>query len=371
MIDVTKYGKKYGKNGKNGWNSMVPEGVFLSHDLKVAANYEEQWQQTMMALENYMTNDLGKFTDCDFLNKTAAYFGREEESVGENLTRWIRMRDKWNDGMTDFRTRFDKEQLKQINEIVDTTGISQITTIDSELKLSRYGVDTFMLTKVLKLVTNNLDKLVKTLIAAVDEELIAPEVVAAIQDLGFKIEPDRPDPDADKYFLQNMKKNEKKAGKLIPGTVSGVYTAGKKEEKVSTFAKFRKEENEDDYFVDDGSFGRFGGGLFGNDYGSGYGSGYGGSGYSGDSPFGSKKKSTFGEKSNTYADKYKPNNGLGYGNSSSGGSGKKGFESIFGSKGGGSSNGGVRPWVTPGAAVESKPYVPLKPRTGSTVNKWW
>ena len=368
MIDVSKYSKKYGKNGKNGWNSMVPEGVFLSHDLKVAANYEEQWQQTMMALENYMTNDLGKFTDCDFLNKTAAYFGREEESVGENLTRWIRMRDKWNDGMSDFRTRFDKEQLKQINEIVDTTGISQVTAIDSELKLSRYGVDTFMLTKVLKLVTNNLDKLVKTLTAAVDEELIAPEVVAAIQDLGFKIEPDRPDPDADKYFLQNMKKNEKKAGKLIPGTVSGFYTAGKKEEKSSSFAKFRKDESEDDYFVDDGSFGRFGGGLFGDDYGG----GYGGSGYSTNSPFGSKKKSTFGEKRDTYADKYKPNNGLGYGTGNSGGSGKKGFASIFGDKsGGGSSTGGVRPWVTPGAAVESKPYVPLKPRTGSTVNKWW
>lgn len=366
MIDVSKYSKKYGKNGRNNWGSMVPEGVFLSNDLKVAANYEEQWQQTMLALENYMTNDLGKFTDCEFLNKTAAYFGREEESVGENLTRWIRMRDRWNDGMTDFRSRFDKEQLKQINEIVDTTGISQVTTIDSELKLSRYGVDTFMLTKVLKLVTNNLDKLVKTLTAAVDEELIAPEVVAAIKDLGFNIEPDRPDPDADKYFLQNMKKNQKKTEKLIPGTVSGFYTAGKKEEKTSSFAKFRKDED-DDYFVDDGSFGRFGGGLFGGDYGSGY-----GSGYSGSSPFGSKKKSTFGEKyeTNTYANKYKPNNGLGYG-SSSGSSGKKGFESIFGNKGGSSSNGGVRPWVTPGIATESKPYVPLKPRTNASVNKWW
>ena len=371
MIDVSKYSKKYGKNGRNNWGSMVPEGVFLSQDLKVAANYEEQWQQTMMALENYMTNDLGKFTDCDFLNKTAAYFGREEESVGENLTRWIKMRDRWNDGMTDFRTRFDKEQLKQINEIVDTTGISQVTTIDSELKLSRYGVDTFMLTKILKLVTNNLDKLVKTLTAAVEEELIAPEVVAAIKDLGFKVEPDRPDPDADKYFLQNMKKNQKKTEKLIPGTVSGMYTAGKKEEKVSSFAKFRKEEDEDDYFVDDGNFGRFGsfgGGLFGNDYGSGYGGG---------STFGnSGKKSIFSEKksSNSYADKYKPNNGLGYGNSgNSSGGGKKGFASIFGGNTGGSSfsNGGVRPWVTPGVATESKPYVPLKPRTGGTVNKWW
>ena len=168
--------------------------------------------------------------------------------------------------------------------------------------------------------------------------------------------------------LQNMKKNEKKAGKLIPGTVSGFYTAGKKEEKSSSFAKFRKDESEDDYFVDDGSFGRFGGGLFGDDYGG----GYGGSGYSTNSPFGSKKKSTFGEKRDTYADKYKPNNGLGYGTGNSGGSGKKGFASIFGDKsGGGSLTGGVRPWVTPGAAVESKPYVPLKPRTGSTVNKWW
>lgn len=366
MIDVSKYSKKFGKNGKNGWNSMVPEGVFLSHDLKVAANYEEQWQQTMMALENYMTNDLGKFTDCDFLNKTAAYFGREEESVGENLSRWIRMRDKWNDGMTDFRTRFDKEQLKQINEIVDTTGISQITTIDSELKLSRYGVDTFMLTKVLKLVTNNLDKLVKTLTSAVDEELIAPEVIAAIQDLGFKIEPDRPDPDADKYFLQNTKKNQIKTEKLIPGTVSGMYTADKKEEKVSSFAKFRKED-ENDYFEDDGNFGRFGsfgGGLFGDDYGSGYGG----------STFGSKKKSIFSEKkeASSFGNKYKPNNGLGYGNSS-GSSGKKGFASIFGGNSGvgSSSNSGVRPWVTPGVATESKPYVPLKPRTGATANKWW
>ena len=344
-IDVSKFRK----NGKQNWRELSPDGVFLTQQLKEEANIEESWLETMKSLEYYMSSTPQKFTDIDFLKKMSGYFGKDEALVASGLTRWFNNRQRLSDGMKEFQKMFSDDQLQRIDEVIDTERIVQIKSLDDETKLSRFGVDFFMLSKANKIVVNNLDKLVDILKGAVKEDLIAPEVIAAIQDLGFNIE-DKPE---ETKWEKRFRKEEDVAPKgvrLNPNFGKEAKYKREKEESTSRFAKFRKEEAMDDYFVGGGNYG---GGyrrsIFADD----------------DYGFGSSFGSSFGKKYSSGGTSSFSSGGKKFGGRFTGGNryDSDDFASAF-------STAGNKKWQIPGASTGSagansigmKPYKPISNR---------
>ena len=163
--------------------------------------------------------------------------------------------------------------------------VRKLHEVDQNNEISRYAVDMFMAAKVLKVVANNFDSLVKIIKDAANENLIEDVVLRAIEDLGIQIEEKTEAPK-----LNLVMDEEPSERKPFKNKAFG-FGVKSEEEKVSAFSKY---QDEDERYYGGSSFGgsSFGGGRsFGG--GSGFGSsessfgrGFG----SGGSSFGGGKK---------------------------------------------------------------------------------
>lgn len=320
--------KKF-RNGK-GFKSMAPESVFLNEKVKRGAHWSDQWNATINALEGYLSEYQHKFTDPKFLNQTAGWFGNEEAAIPENLAKWMKERDGLCDGAEKFKKMIDKNTYDEMQKVFYIDRVRKLNDLDTDLEVSRYAVDMFMLSKVFKVVVNNYDSLTKILKDAVSEGLVDQAVVKAIEELGIEVTEKEAKPK-----LNLVMDEEPVKKKPFKNNAFGFYR--EEEPKESRFAKYM-EDDDDDYYGNSGfgySGGGFGGGAFGGG-GSGFGShneglfggGSSNSGFTSAFGSGSKKSSQFS-----------------FG--SSGGSGKSsGFtfgksDSIFGNPSGNGNTGGL------------------------------
>jgi len=177
--------KKF-RNGK-GFKSMAPESVFLNEKVKRGAHWSDQWNATINALEGYLSEYQHKFTDPKFLNQTAGWFGNEEAAIPENLAKWMKERDGLCDGAEKFKKMIDKNTYDEMQKVFYIDRVRKLNDLDTDLEVSRYAVDMFMLSKVFKVVVNNYDSLTKILKDAVSEGLVDQAVVKAIEELGIEV----------------------------------------------------------------------------------------------------------------------------------------------------------------------------------------
>ena len=320
--------KKF-RNGK-GFKSMAPESVFLNEKVKRGAHWSDQWNATINALEGYLSEYQYKFTDPKFLNQTAGWFGNEEAAIPENLAKWMKERDGLCDGAEKFKKMIDKNTYDEMQKVFYIDRVRKLNDLDTDLEVSRYAVDMFMLSKVFKVVVNNYDGLTKILKDAVAEGLVDQAVVKAIEELGIEITEKE-----NKPKLNLVMDEEPTKKKPFKNNAFGFYR--EEEPKESRFAKYM-EDDDDDYYGNSGfgySGGGFGGGAFGG----------GGSG------FGSRSEGLFGGGSSNsgftsaFGSGNKKSSQFSFG--SSGGSGKSsGFtfgksDSIFGNPSGNGNTGGL------------------------------
>lgn len=294
--------KKFRNNGK-GFRSMAPESVFLNEKVKRGAHWSDQWNATINALEGYLSEHQYKFADPAFINQTAGWFGNEEAGVPENLAKWMKERDGLCEGADKFKKMIDKNTYADMQKVFYIDRVRKLDALDSDLEVSRYAVDMFMLSKVFKVVGNNYDSLIKILKDAVNENLIDPAVIKAIEELGITVTEKENKPKL------NLVMDDEPTGKKKPfkSKVFG-FNREEEEQKESRFSKYM-DEDDDDYYGNSG-FGYSGGSSFGGGFGGG--------------SFGSRDEGLFGG-----------------GSSFGGGFGKAKKESpfTFGSSGGGNSSG--------------------------------
>ena len=320
--------KKF-RNGK-GFKSMAPESVFLNEKVKRGAHWSDQWNATINALEGYLSEYQYKFTDPKFLNQTAGWFGNEEAAIPENLAKWMKERDGLCEGAEKFKKMIDKNTYDEMQKVFYIDRVRKLNDLDTDLEVSRYAVDMFMLSKVFKVVVNNYDSLTKILKDAVFEGLVDQAVVKAIEELGIEVTEKEAKPK-----LNLVMDEEPVKKKPFKNNAFGFYR--EEEPKESRFAKYM-EDDDDDYYGNSGfgySGGGFGGGAFGG----------GGSG------FGSRSEGLFGGGSSNsgftsaFGSGNKKSSQFSFG--SSGGSGKSsGFtfgksDSIFGNPAGNGNTGGL------------------------------
>lgn len=320
--------KKF-RNGK-GFKSMAPESVFLNEKVKRGAHWSDQWNATINALEGYLSEYQYKFTDPKFLNQTAGWFGNEEAAIPENLAKWMKERDGLCEGAEKFKKMIDKNTYDEMQKVFYIDRVRKLNDLDTDLEVSRYAVDMFMLSKVFKVVVNNYDSLTKILKDAVAEGLVDQAVVKAIEELGIEVTEKE-----NKPKLNLVMDEEPTKKKPFKNNAFGFYR--EEEPKESRFAKYM-EDDDDDYYGNSGfgySGGGFGGGAFGG----------GGSG------FGSRSEGLFGGGSSNsgftsaFGSGNKKSSQFSFG--SSGGSGKSsGFtfgksDSIFGNPAGNGNTGGL------------------------------
>lgn len=320
--------KKF-RNGK-GFKSMAPESVFLNEKVKRGAHWSDQWNATINALEGYLSEYQYKFTDPKFLNQTAGWFGNEEAAIPENLAKWMKERDGLCEGAEKFKKMIDKNTYDEMQKVFYIDRVRKLNDLDTDLEVSRYAVDMFMLSKVFKVVVNNYDSLTKILKDAVAEGLVDQAVVKAIEELGIEITEKE-----NKPKLNLVMDEEPTKKKPFKNNAFGFYR--EEEPKESRFAKYM-DDDDDDYYGNSGfgySGGGFGGGAFGG----------GGSG------FGSRSEGLFGGGSSNsgftsaFGSGNKKSSQFSFG--SSGGSGKSsGFtfgksDSIFGNPAGNGNTGGL------------------------------
>lgn len=320
--------KKF-RNGK-GFKSMAPESVFLNEKVKRGAHWSDQWNATINALEGYLSEYQYKFTDPKFLNQTAGWFGNEESAIPENLAKWMKERDGLCEGAEKFKKMIDKNTYDEMQKVFYIDRVRKLNDLDTDLEVSRYAVDMFMLSKVFKVVVNNYDSLTKILKDAVSEGLVDQAVVKAIEELGIEVTEKEAKPK-----LNLVMDEEPVKKKPFKNNAFGFYR--EEEPKESRFAKYM-DDDDDDYYGNSGfgySGGGFGGGAFGG----------GGSG------FGSRSEGLFGGGSSNsgftsaFGSGNKKSSQFSFG--SSGGSGKSsGFtfgksDSIFGNPAGNGNTGGL------------------------------
>ena len=256
--------KKF-RNGK-GFKSMAPESVFLNEKVKRGAHWSDQWNATINALEGYLSEYQHKFTDPKFLNQTAGWFGNEEAAIPENLAKWMKERDGLCEGAEKFKKMIDKNTYDEMQKVFYIDRVRKLNDLDTDLEVSRYAVDMFMLSKVFKVVVNNYDGLTKILKDAVAEGLVDQAVVKAIEELGIEVTEKE-----NKPKLNLVMDEEPVKKKPFKNNAFGFYR--EEEPKESRFAKYM-DEDDDDYYGNSGfgySGGGFGGGAFGGG-GSGFGS---------------------------------------------------------------------------------------------------
>lgn len=316
--------KKIRSNGR-GFRSMAPESVFLNERIKRGAHWSDQWNATINALEGYLSEHQYKFTDPKFLNQTAGWFGNEEAAIPENLAKWMKERNNLCEGADKFKKLVDKSTYDDMQKVFYIDRVRKLDALDTDLEVSRYAVDMFMLSKVFKVVVNNYDSLTKILKDAVAEGLVDQAVVKAIEELGIEVTEKEAKPKL------NLVMDDEPVGKKKPFKNNAFGFYREEEPKESRFAKYM--EDDDDYYGNSG-FGYSGGSGFG---GSGFGSGFGtrdeglfGGGSSSGGLFGSgaKKTSPF-----TFA-------GSSGGGKSSGFSFGKSSDSPFGNPAGNGNTGG-------------------------------
>jgi PREDICTED: similar to keratin 10 isoform 3 len=320
--------KKF-RNGK-GFKSMAPESVFLNEKVKRGAHWSDQWNATINALEGYLSEYQYKFTDPKFLNQTAGWFGNEEAAIPENLAKWMKERDGLCEGAEKFKKMIDKNTYDEMQKVFYIDRVRKLNDLDTDLEVSRYAVDMFMLSKVFKVVVNNYDSLTKILKDAVSEGLVDQAVVKAIEELGIEVTEKEAKPK-----LNLVMDEEPIKKKPFKNNAFGFYR--EEEPKESRFAKYM-EDDDDDYYGN-GGFGYSGGGFGGGAFGGG------GSG------FGSRSEGLFGGGSSNsgftsaFGSSNKKSSQFSFG--SSGGSGKSsGFtfgksDSIFGNPAGNGNTGGL------------------------------
>ena len=320
--------KKF-RNGK-GFKSMAPESVFLNEKVKRGAHWSDQWNATINALEGYLSEYQHKFTDPKFLNQTAGWFGNEEAAIPENLAKWMKERDGLCDGAEKFKKMIDKNTYDEMQKVFYIDRVRKLNDLDTDLEVSRYAVDMFMLSKVFKVVVNNYDSLTKILKDAVSEGLVDQAVVKAIEELGIEVTEKE-----NKPKLNLVMDEEPVKKKPFKNNAFGFYR--EEEPKESRFAKYM-DDDDDDYYGNSG-FGYSGGGFGGGSFGGG------GSG------FGSRSEGLFGGGSSNsgftsaFGSGSKKSSQFSFG--SSGGSGKSsGFtfgksDSIFGNPSGNGNTGGL------------------------------
>lgn len=314
------------KNGKGGFAKMNPERVFLNEKTKRASHWNDQWNATINALETYLSEQQVKFADPTFVNQTANWFGGEEAKIPENLAKWLNERSQLSEGAEKFRKVVDKATYNEMQQVFHIDKVRKLHEVDQNNEISRYAVDMFMAAKVLKVVANNFDSLVKIIKDAANENLIEDVVLRAIEDLGIQIEEKTEAPKLN--LVMDEEPSERKPFK------NKAFGFGVKaeEEKVSAFSKY---QDEDERYYGGSSFGggrSFGGSGFGSS-GSSFGGGFG----SGGSSFGGAKKlGTFGGGSSGFG------SGSGFGlNSGSGESSRFTFgkSSTFGNSSGNGNSG--------------------------------
>lgn len=316
------------KNGKGGFTKMNPERVFLNEKTKRASHWNDQWNATINALETYLSEQQVKFADPAFVNQTANWFGGEEAKIPENLAKWLNERGQLSEGAEKFRKVVDKATYNEMQQVFHIDKVRKLHEVDQNNEISRYAVDMFMAAKVLKVVANNFDSLVKIIKDAANENLIEDVVLRAIEDLGIQIEEKTEAPK-----LNLVMDEEPSERKPFKNKAFG-FGVKSEEEKVSAFSKY---QDEDESYYGGSSFGgssfgggrSFGGGSsgFGSSGGSSFGGGFG----SGSSFGGGKKLGTFGGGSSGF--------GL---NSGSGGSESRftfGKSSTFGNSSGNGNSG--------------------------------
>ena len=263
--------KKF-RNGK-GFKSMAPESVFLNEKVKRGAHWSDQWNATINALEGYLSEYQYKFTDPKFLNQTAGWFGNEEAAIPENLAKWMKERDGLCDGAEKFKKMIDKNTYDEMQKVFYIDRVRKLNDLDTDLEVSRYAVDMFMLSKVFKVVVNNYDSLTKILKDAVAEGLVDQAVVKAIEELGIEVTEKEAKPK-----LNLVMDEEPVKKKPFKNNAFGFYR--EEEPKESRFAKYM-EDDDDDYYGNSGFTSAFGSGnkkssqfSFGSSGGSGKSSGF-------------------------------------------------------------------------------------------------
>lgn len=279
------------KNGKGGFTKMNPERVFLNEKTKRASHWNDQWNATINALETYLSEQQVKFADPSFVNQTANWFGGEEAKIPENLAKWLNERGQLSEGAEKFRKVVDKATYNEMQQVFHIDKVRKLHEVDQNNEISRYAVDMFMAAKVLKVVANNFDSLVKIIKDAANENLIEDVVLRAIEDLGIQIEEKTEAPK-----LNLVMDEEPSERKPFKNKAFG-FGVKSEEEKVSAFSKY---QDEDERYYGGSSFGgTFGGGRsfggsgssgFGSSGGSSFGGGFGSGGTFG----GAKKLGTFG-----------------------------------------------------------------------------
>lgn len=324
------------KNGKGGFAKMNPERVFLNEKTKRASHWNDQWNATINALETYLSEQQVKFADPAFVNQTANWFGGEEAKIPENLAKWLNERGQLSEGAEKFRKVVDKATYNEMQQVFHIDKVRKLHEVDQNNEISRYAVDMFMAAKVLKVVANNFDSLVKIIKDAANENLIEDVVLRAIEELGIQIEEKAETPKLN--LVMDEEPSERKPFK------NKAFGFGVKAEaeKVSAFSKFLTDEDDDRYYGGSSfgggrSFGgsSFGGSSFGGGFGSGSGSSFGGakklgtfgggsSGFgSGGSGFGlnsgNESKFTFGKSSTFGNSSGNGNSGFAFGKSAFGG----------------------------------------------------
>ena len=279
------------KNGKGGFTKMNTERVFLNEKTKRASHWNDQWNATINALETYLSEQQVKFADPSFVNQTANWFGGEEAKIPENLAKWLNERGQLSEGAEKFRKVVDKATYNEMQQVFHIDKVRKLHEVDQNNEISRYAVDMFMAAKVLKVVANNFDSLVKIIKDAANENLIEDVVLRAIEDLGIQIEEKTEAPK-----LNLVMDEEPSERKPFKNKAFG-FGVKSEEEKVSAFSKY---QDEDERYYGGSSFGgssfgggrSFGGGSsgFGSSGGSSFGGGFGSGGTFG----GGKKLGTFG-----------------------------------------------------------------------------
>ena len=324
------------KNGKGGFAKMNPERVFLNENTKRASHWNDQWNATINALEKYLSEQQVKFADPAFVNQTANWFGGEEAKIPENLAKWLNERSQLSDGAEKFKKVVDKATYNEMQQVFHIDKVRKLYEVDQNSEISRYAVDMFMAAKVLKVVANNFESLVKIIKDAANENLIDDVVIKAIEELGIQIEEKTESPK-----LNLVMDDEPTERKPFKNKAFGFGVKGDSGEKQSAFSKFLTDDEDERYYGGSNFGGTFGGGRsFGGSGSSGFGSSFG----SGGSSFGGAKKlgvfgggnssSGFGLNSGGSETRFTFGKTSTFGNS--GGNGSSGFafgKSAFGSGG--------------------------------------
>ena len=253
--------KNFKNNGK-GFRSMTPESVFLNEKTKRSAHWSDQWNATINALEGYLSEHQYKFADPSFINQTAGWFGNEEANIPENLAKWMKERDGLCEGADKFKKMIDKNTYAEMQKVFYIDRVRKLDALDTDLEVSRYAVDMFMLSKVFKVVANNYDSLLKILKDATNENLIDPAVIKAIEELGIEVTEKENKPKLN-LVMDDEPSEKKKPFK------NNAFGFGREEEpKQSRFSKFMDDGDDDDYYGNSG-FGYSGGSSFGGGFGGG------------------------------------------------------------------------------------------------------